>query len=93
MSKTKEEAAARLLEALPIFRKAVSDASTRGLPQLGIIAANPDGSGQVLIRFDAGDLFEDLALVLGAEPWSEEESRRASTLAFLHHLTIVGPGH
>jgi hypothetical protein len=93
MSKTKEEAAARLLEALPLFRKAVSDASLRGLPQLGIIACNPDGSGQVLVRFDAGDLFEDLALVLGAAPWSEEESKKADTLAFLHRLTIAGPGH
>ena len=93
MSKTKEQAIEKLRDALPYFRKAVADAKKQGNVQLGVMATNPDGSGQVLMRFDSEDFFEDLALVLDLGPQTEEDDRKASALAFLQNHNIAGPGH
>lgn len=93
MSKTKEQAIEKLRGALPYFRKAVVDAKKQGNVQLGVMATNPDGSGQVLMRFDSEDFFDDLALVLGVGPQTEEDDTKASALAFLQNHNIVGPRH
>lgn len=79
----------RLLAALPYFRKAVSDAKKKGAVQLGVLATNPDGSGNIEVRFEASEFFDDLATVLGAPPQTEEDDMKAKALAFLqrHGLT------
>ena len=93
MSKTKEQAIETLRAALPYFRKAVADAKKQGIVQLGVMATNPDGSGQVVMRFDSEDFFEDLALVLDAGPQTDEDNKKAGALAFLQRLSIAGPRH
>ena len=66
--KTPEEARASLTTALPYFRRAVAEAAKKGLAQLAVVTSFPDGSGQIGMRFDCEEFFEDIETVLGAPP-------------------------
>lgn len=77
------EARDRLMQALPHFRRAVAKARLQGEVKLGILAVNKDGSGQIMVRFDADDLFDDIATLLGAPPQSAEDDMQADAEQFL----------
>ena len=90
--KTVEQARDSLTRALPYFRHAVEEARKKGIVKLGILSENPDGSGKLEMKFDCDEFFEDLALVLGAPPQTEEDSINAKAMAFMqqHGLRVSG---
>ena len=92
MKKTVEQARDDLARALPYFRYAVDVASKNGAVKLGILRENPDGSGKVEMKFECGQFFQDLELVLGAPPQSERDTAKAKALEFLqqHGLHTAG---
>lgn len=83
------EAQQRLLQALPHMRIAANKAHEEGSVQLGILAVQPDGSGQVKMRFDADSFFEDLALALNAPPLTEQNEREHDALTFLAKVGVT----
>lgn len=81
-----EEARNRLLQAMPHFRFAMKQAALKGAAHVGILAVQPDGSGNVEAKFAAPDFFNDLALVLGAPPQSKEDDMMAGATRLVQQL-------
>jgi hypothetical protein len=80
--KTVEEARATLQSALKHFRFAVADAAKEGTPLLAVVAEHHDGGGKLVMKFNCGEFFEDLALVIGASDDTDEEKLEANAAAF-----------
>ena len=81
--KTIEEAKLQLTAALPLFRTAANKAKANGTAMLGILSVNPDGSGNVMARFECEEFFEDLALILGVGEITEEQKGEVEAFEFL----------
>jgi len=81
----------RLMTAMPYFRKAVSDSRKKGTVQLGVLAANADGSGNIEMRFEADGFFDDLALVIGCPMQTDEDDMRADALKFIQRHGLNAP--
>lgn len=92
MSNDYEKAKATLTDALDYFRHAVSQAEKKGLPQLAVIAARPDGSGQIICRFECAAFFSDLAALLGVGEQTEDGKLKARAAEFLQVHSIKGGG-
>ena len=56
-------------------------------------AADVDFFAVLFVLDVSEDFFDDLALVLGVGPQTEEDDMEASALAFLQNHNIVGPRH
>lgn len=56
----------------------MAQAKEEGKAKVGILAVQPNGSGQVKASFEADSFFDDLALVLDAPPQSEEDDTEAA---------------
>jgi len=91
MGKEIAEAKERLMTALPYFRKAVADAKKKGRVQLGILATNPDGSGDIEMRFDCDEFFADIETALGAPAQTKDDDMEADALKFLNTHRIKTP--
>lgn len=92
----REAARQRLLTALPYFRNAVADALKEGPAKLAVITQIPNGEGgttpKAVMAFDGAEFFEDLAVVLGAAPHTEEDDFKARALQFLQKHGIRNAG-
>jgi hypothetical protein len=91
MTKTVEEAKETLVSALPYFRKAVADARTsdsEGTVKMAIVHKYADGTGKVGMTFDCDEFFDDLALVLGAGPQTEEDDLKAEARKFVQKFGL-----
>lgn len=84
----KQEATERLLQALPYFRHAVSEAQAEGKVQFGILCIKSDGSGSIKAQFDASDFFEDIALILDAPPQTEDDTLNVKADQILQQLGL-----
>lgn len=75
--KTKEQIIADLTVAIPYFREAIKDAAEEagetGRVQMAVIIEREDGSGQVGMRFDPVELFDDLACLIDLPAPSEDD--------------------
>jgi hypothetical protein len=80
----KEEAKNRLLIALPYMRKAVEDAKKKGSVQIGILSIKPDGSGNIEMRFDADDFFNDIGIIIDCPEQTKKDDIRADAVKFLN---------
>lgn len=86
-----DQAKERLLLALPYLRNAVAQAKQKtGRAQIAVLATNPNGSGNLIARFEADEFFADLEAVLGAAAQTEEDDLKAEALQFLqlHGLKV-----
>lgn len=86
MSNPKETAKERLLTVIKHLRFAMKEAEAGGKVQLGILSVLPDSSGKITARFDAKDFIEDVALVIGAPPYTENDEMEAKATKLLHEL-------
>lgn len=76
--KTVEEAKNNLMKALPILRVSMEEASKNGCTAgIGIISYIKNGGGNVIVRFEAPEFMEDLAIVLGVGPMTDDERKVA----------------
>lgn len=79
--KTREQAIEHLVSVMHHFRHAIEQAKitagSTGTVGLGILAVRPDGSGRIIAQLEAPEFFEDLALVIGARPSTDEEKAQA----------------
>lgn len=67
----------RLLVAIPFFRNAIASAQKKldngGKVQLGILATNADGSGNIECRFDCEEFFADIEALVNAPAQTNED--------------------
>lgn len=88
---TKEEIKEKLLLALPHFRYAMKCAAAEGGAdnKIGIgIMYYGDKGGKITARFEAPEFFEDLATLIDALPYTEEDEEGAKAEEFLHKLGL-----
>lgn len=85
--KTIDQAKADLLTVLRHLRFAVEEAQKNGAVKLGILSVRSDGGGKIECRFDS-DFLDDLALVIDAQPMTEQDrmDARAAKFKSLHGL-------
>lgn len=88
MTTKREEAVERMKQALPYFRHAISEAAKSGDVKLGVLSYAPDGSGQIISSFECAEFFEDIALIIGAAPQTEEDTLQAKAVQFLQKFGI-----
>jgi hypothetical protein len=86
--KTKEEAIKDLLEVVKYLRYSVKKASADGELEIGILSVKPDGSGKVESRFRANEFIEDIATVIDAPAYTEEDELEAKALELLQKMGI-----
>ena len=79
----------RLREALPYLRNAVAEASASGVAQLAVVSTKPDGSGNLVCKFECVEFMADLAAVVGAGPQTEDDDARAEARKFLQRNGIA----
>ena len=84
----------RLLQALPYFRQAILNAEKTagkdGWVEMGILAVNSDGSGNIELQCDCKEFFADLATLLDAPPHTREDTYNVNAVKFLQHLQFGG---
>ena len=85
--RTLEDAKKDLMTLLPHLRYAVETAAKEGAVQLGILATKPDGSGRVVVQMEAPGFVEDLALILGAGPFTKEDRQEAAAQCIVDQFT------
>lgn len=91
MSKTKDAIIEDLRAALPFFRLAISTAKESGKAvKMGILAVNPDGSGDIEAMFDCDEFFDDLAVLVDLPAETEEDVMQYAAARFMakHGLTL-----
>ncbi len=84
-----QEARDKMLKAITFMRHAVKEAAKKGEVHFGILAVNPDGSGQVVARFEAPEFFDDLAAIIDAPEQTEEDDLEASALQRLQNADMT----
>lgn len=84
MTKTYDEAKAKLLAALPYLRHGVAEANKEGAAQIGIISTHPNGAGRVILEFMVDEFISDLAVFLNAPEQTEEDTSRVKAVQFLN---------
>lgn len=90
-----ETAKDRLLLAIPYFRNAIASAKAKcdagGKVQLGVLATNADGSGNIEVRFDCEEFFSDIEELISAPEPTEEDNTKVEAFKFLskHGLTVL----
>ena len=90
-----EEARQRVLQVIPHLRYAMKDAAKEagegGTVEIGILAVKHDGSGgRVVCRFNAGEFWEDLALVVNAPRQTEESEMDAKAQQLVDAVRASG---
>lgn len=83
MSKTYDEAKAKLLAALPYLRHGIAEANKEGTAQIGIISTHPNGAWRVVLEFVVDEFISDLEVVLNAPPQTAEDEAQAKAVKFL----------
>ena len=78
--KRAEEARQKMLKAITFMRHAAKEASKKGVVYIGILAVNPDETGQVVARFEAPGFFDDLAALIDAPDQTEDDDLGALAL-------------
>jgi hypothetical protein len=72
-----EEVKNKFRQALPYFRLAMEEAKEKagegGKVGFGVIAVPKVGDGRITAQFDGAEFFEDLALLIGVGPSTEDE--------------------
>jgi hypothetical protein len=90
-----ETAKDRLLVAVPFFRNAIATAQKKlsegGRVQLGILATNADGSGNVEMRFDCEEFFADIEELVNAPAQTTEDDVRVAAEKFLQEHGLKSP--
>lgn len=78
---SKEDAIARLKTAVPFLRDAIQTAKANGKAEVGILAVQPEGNGQIVAQFDANEFLADLceALEVPLENTQEEQLEVSAT--------------
>lgn len=84
MTKTYDEAKAKLLAALPYLRHGIAEANKEGTAQIGIISTHPNGAGRVVLEFVVDEFISDLAVVLDAPEQTEKDTAQAKAVQFLN---------
>lgn len=74
------EARDRVQRGLHFMRHAMNEAAKEGRAQVGILFVRPDGTGQLVARFDAPSFFEDIAEALELGPLTDEQLEDAEDL-------------
>lgn len=85
--RTVEEAKKDLTSLLPFLRYAVEQAAKEGEVGLGILSTKPDGNGRITARLNAPGFVEDLALLLDAGPFTDEQRREAAAQDIVNIFT------
>lgn len=82
----------KLLLVLPHLRFAEEEAKREAGPDgkalFGILVTKADGTGKVLATFEAGELVEDIAKLIDAPPFTEEDRADARAAQFLSKLGL-----
>ena len=82
------EAKNRLLLAVPYFRAAMKDAKAKGRTEVAILAAMSDGGKSIEMACDATELFDDIALVIGAPAQTKNDDMQAKAVGFLQRFGL-----
>jgi hypothetical protein len=71
------------------FNLAINDAIAEGgTPTLSINSENEDGSGKRIMSFNCVEFFADLAILVDAEPDTEEDKIEAKAQAFVSKFKL-----
>jgi hypothetical protein len=85
----RKAAIAKMLVAIPFMRHAMKQASQEGQAKIGILSVR-EGGGTVVAQFDAPEFFDELALIVGAPPQTEEDDLNAGARAIIDRLGLRG---
>ncbi len=87
MDDPKLQARERLLAALPYFRSSIKNCQKKKKKlQLGILSVEPNGSGNVEMRFDFEEFFADIETLIDAPEFTEKDQQKVEAVGFLQRM-------